>query len=145
MEDNEDLFTMIDVRTGEPFVEYSNDFLDDVQHGNWICDETVLQKILERDHTSPQFYCGTASNLRKIFPFFDKVFLLRASEHITRQRLSLRGTKEFANTKDVQDWVLDKKSAYEDGLIALGAIVIDAEGSVGDVADAILHTVDSDN
>jgi len=143
IEDIEGLFTMIDRRIGKPFVDYDNDDFEKVKNMDWICDKNKLQIIMQKNKNGTVYYCGTATNNDEILPLFDKVILLTASPEIIRKRLSTRITNDFARTAKVQNWVLGWKDSYEKPLIEKGAIVVDANRSLAEVADEVVEKIET--
>ena len=72
------------------------------------------------------FYCGSSSNFDEILPFFDKIFLLKASKKVLRERLSMRTSNKFGRTAEVQKWIFSWKKEWEAHMKEKGAIVINA-------------------
>lgn len=85
------------------------------------------------------FYCGTASNLDDLLPLFDKIFLLKVSQKVLRQRLSTRTSNEFGRTSEVQKWVFSWKKWWEDYMKEKGATVINASRSLREIATDIIE------
>ena len=85
------------------------------------------------------FYCGTASNLDDLLPLFDKLFLLKISKKLLRERLSTRTSNDFARTREVQDWVFSYKSWWENHMKEKGAIAIDSSRLLREVANDIIE------
>lgn len=142
IEDVEGLFAMIDRRTGKPFVSYDNYDFEKVRHLDWICDKNKLQIIMQKNRNGLVYYCGTATNNDEILPLFDKIILLQVNPELIRKRLSSRTNNDFGRTSEVQDWVLSWKDSYEKGMIEKGAIVIDSNRSLAEVADEIIKKIE---
>jgi broad-specificity NMP kinase len=138
MEEVDGLFSMIDTRTGRVFEDYDNADLEKVKHGSWTCDREALEKHIEAQGGGLQFYCGSASNLAQITPYFKEVVLLVAGKDTLRARLSMRSAEEFGSTSQVQTWAFAGKEQYEQNLIQAGATVVHAEQPLESVVDAIL-------
>ena len=139
IEDIDGLFTMVHKKTGKPFKNYDDDNFDKVKQADWICDKKKLQRLIDKNSNGIVFYCGTASNLDDLLLLFDKIFLLKVSQNILRERLSTRTSNDFGRTAEVQKWVLSWKTWWENHLKDKGAIVIDASRSLREVAENIIR------
>jgi len=139
IEDMDGLFKMVDKKTGEIFMGNDNDNLEIVKKRDWICDVEKLQKLVGSESSDVAFYCGTASNLDKILPFFDMIILLKSSPEILRKRLSSRKPGEFGRTKEVQDWVLSYKDWWEKETEGKGTIIIDADRRTEEVVKNVVE------
>jgi dephospho-CoA kinase len=139
IEDIDGLFTMVNKKTGKPFKNYDDDNLKMVKQLDWICDIKKLQRLMRKNSDGIVFYCGTASNLDDLLPLFDKIFLLKISQKILRERLSTRTSNDFARTAEVQKWVFSWKTWWENHMKEKGAIVIDASRSLREIAKDIIE------
>lgn len=139
IEEIEGLFTMFDKRTGKPFVDYDNYDLEKVKYHDWVCDKNKLQELVLKNKNGTTFYCGIASNTYDLLPLFDKVILLQASLEVIRKRLTERTTNDFGKTVEVQDMVLKEKDSWEKSMIEKGAIPIDANRSLAEMAGEIVE------
>ena len=138
IEDIDGLFTMVHKKTGKPFKDYDNDNLEKVKQADWVCDKKKLQRLMSKNSNGIVFYNGTAANLDDLLPLFDKVFLLKVSQAVLRERLSTRTSNDFARTAEVQKWVFSRKTQWENHLIKKGAIAIDASRSLNEIASDII-------
>ena len=139
IEDIDGLFTMVNKKTGKPFKNFDNDNLELVKQADWICDKKKLQRLMRKNSDGIVFYCGTASNLDDLLPLFDKIFLLKVSQKILRERLSTRTSNDFGRTAEVQKWVFSWKKWWENHMKEKGATVIDASRSLLEIANDILE------
>ncbi len=139
IEDIDGLFTMVHKKTGKPFKNYDNDNFEKVKQADWICDKKKLQRLMNKNSDGIVFYCGTASNLDDLRPLFDKMFLLKASQKILRERLSTRTSNDFGRTSEVQKWVFSWKTWWENHMKEKGVIVIDASRSLREIAENIIR------
>lgn len=139
IEEIKGLFSALDRRTGKPFVNYNDDDFEMVKYHDWKCDKNGLQELMQKNDESISFYCGIASNTDEILPLFHRSVLLKASPQAIRKRLIERKNNNFAKTYEVREWVLGRKDFFEDHMKAKGAIVIDADQSLPDVADDIIE------
>lgn len=138
IEDIDGLFAMVNKKTGKVAKNYDNDNLESVKQHDWICDKKKLQQLVKNNPNGIVFYCGVASNLDDLLPLFDVIFLLEVSPKIICKRLSTRESKEFGNTAEVQERVLNWKNWWEDHMCEKGAISIDANRDIQEVTSDIL-------
>jgi len=138
IENMEGLFTMVDKKTGKPFKDYDDDNLELVKRADWICDKKKLQKLIRKSSKGIVFYCGVASNLDDLLPLFDKIFLLKVSQKILRERLSTRTSNDFGRTAEVRKWIFSWKKWWEDHMKEKGVIVIDVSRSPREIANDIV-------
>lgn len=132
------LFSIMHKETGLPHTEHSNDDLELIKQGDWICDTKKLKQMIEHEDHEVAFYCGIAGNIDDLWKLFDKSVVLNTSDEVLLQRLGTRKKGEFANTNDVQQWVLSGKAWFIEKCIDQGALAIKAEGSPEEVAERIL-------
>ena len=139
IEDIDGLFSMVNKKTAKAFKDYDNDDFEKVKQADWICDKKKLQSLMRNNSNGIVFYNGTASNIDDLLPLFDKIFLLKVSQKILRERLSTRTSNDFARTAEVQEWLFSWKTCWENHIKEKGAIVIDASRSVREVANEIIE------
>jgi len=135
----EGLFNLIDKETGKVVNDYDNKNLKWVKKHQWVCDRKKLQELVRKNAKGVVFYCGIASNLDELFFLFDKVFLLKVSPKILRERLSTRKSNDYGRTPEVQDWILEWKDWWENHMIEKGAIIIDANRGIKEVTADIVE------
>src|SRR3989338_5354010 len=138
IEDINGLFIMVHKKTGKPFKDYDDDDFEKVKQADWICDKKKLQRLMRKNSNGIVFYNGTASNLDDLLPLFDKIFLLKVSQKVLRERLSTRTSNDFARTAEVQKWEFSWKTWWENHMKEKSAIVIDASRSLREVANDII-------
>lgn len=131
------LFEMIDKKTGKPTKDYSNHDFEKVKGHDWICNKKKLQQIIKKN-SGLVFYCGIGSNIIDVFPFFDKVILLKANRKNTCERLTNRKSNDFGRISEVQKWIFTWKKWLEDSMIEKGAIVVNANQKLSEVANDIV-------
>ena len=139
------MFTMIHKETGEPYVEHTNNDLESVKQGDWICNRGMLAQLIQSQTGDTAFYCGVASNNDEIMPLFRDVVLIKVSSDTLLERLKSRKTDEFANTDEVREWVLSWKDWFEEDMAQKGAIVLDAEEEPVAVATRVLSSLNIGN
>jgi broad-specificity NMP kinase len=138
------LFAMVNKKTGKVADVFDNQNLESIKQHDWICDKKKLKELVRKNSgkvvlDDMVFYCGTASNTDDLLHMFDKVFLLKAGEKVTRKRLATRKSNNFGRTDDVQEWVLTWKDWWENHMLEKGAIIIDANRNVQEIAIEIIN------
>jgi FMN phosphatase YigB (HAD superfamily)/broad-specificity NMP kinase len=143
IEEMHGLFAMVDKKTGKVNDDFDNQNLESIKQHDWICDKKKLKELIRKNSGKVVlddmiFYCGTASNSDELLSMFDKVFLLKASEKATRKRLATRKSNNFGCADDVQEWVLTWKDWWENHMLEKGAIIIDANRKIKEIANDII-------
>lgn len=135
------LFNMVHKKTGKIADKYDNDNLEWVKQHDWICNKNKLQELVGKNAKGIVFYCGTASNLDELLFLFDKIFLLKVSPKILRERLNTRKSNDFGRTSEVQEWILEWKDWWENHMREKGAIIIDANQDIQEITTDIIERV----
>ncbi len=143
IEDIKGLFAWVDKSTGKIDEEYDNKNLKLVKQHDWICNKNKLQRLIHKNPKGIVFYCGTASNLDDLLPLFDKIFLLKVSPKILRERLSTRKSNDFGGTPQVQKWILSWKKWWEEHICEKGAIIINANRNIQEISNEIIKKCES--
>jgi adenylate kinase family enzyme len=138
IENMHNLFNMVHKKTGKIADKYDKDNLEWVKQHDWICDKNKLQELVRKNAKGIVFYCGTASNLDELLFLFDKIFLLKVSPEILRERLNTRKSNDFGRTPEVQEWVLEWKDWWENHMHEKGAININANRDLQEVVNNIV-------
>lgn len=139
IESIEGICKMVRKDTGENFVDFDNADLEKVKNSDWICDKDKLQELIRAQTEEIAFYCITTSNTEEIIPLFTDIILLRPSPETVRKRLSNReGKEDMGNVKETREWILSWKDWWENKMIEKGAVAIDANGTLKDIAQKIL-------
>ncbi|MGZ6005629.1 MAG: hypothetical protein ACXWLH_05815 [Candidatus Saccharimonadales bacterium] len=141
IEDIPGLFSLINEKTGEPMIKHNNGNLELVKQGDWVCDKTMLQDLIDKESSDLTFYCGAASNVNEIRELFDVVIVLKVSDKTTLARLGTRIPGQFGHTQEVRDWVLSWKKEIEEEWLEAGGIEIGAEDAPEIVARKIIAAV----
>ncbi|MCX6712720.1 MAG: AAA family ATPase [Candidatus Vogelbacteria bacterium] len=134
-------FNMVNKETGQIADEekFDNRNMETVKIHDWIGDLDKTAKLITQNRDQDAFYCGTASNTDDLYPLFDKVFLLKTTPEVLRERMATRpDEKSFGKTEEVQNWVFGWKDQWENTMIQKGAIVIDAGQPISSITDQIL-------
>lgn len=132
------LFKLVDAKTGEQIEKNNNENLALVQQSLWICDKDKLKEMILVNKSRTTYFCGVSSNISDIVQLLDKVFILVVNDDIIRDRLSSRTSNDYGRTKEVQDWILSWKGDFDDHLVRAGAIAIDANQNISQVAAEII-------
>lgn len=140
IEDIKGMFGMYRKDTKEPFVDFDNGDPEKIKNAAWLCNIEKLQEVLNRQKNDIAFYCGVASNMDNIIPFFDKVFLLITNKETLHKRLSNReGKDDMGGNEASRQEVLGWKDWWENEMRDKGAIVVNADGTPNDVVDKIIR------
>lgn len=85
---------------------------------------------------------GVTSDSLEQVSRFDKVFILQIPSEMVRQRLEERpGEDEFGKSETEISHVLSWQKEFEQDMITKGAIVIDAQQPIEEVAREILSNI----
>lgn len=72
-----------------------------------------------------------------MIPLFDAILLLKVDVATVRQRLDQRN-KNFGQQEDVQNWIMSWKDWWENDMKEQGAVIVDGNRSVQEIADDII-------
>ncbi len=110
-----------------------------IENHEWICDKEKLRQYMDT-FKDTVVVVGVCFNQKEYLDIFDKIFFLKCSESSLRHRLNTREENDFGKDpvqqEAVMEWHRDK--SFEDKLVKRGAIPIDSEGTVAEVADRII-------
>lgn len=143
IEQADGLCSWVDKKTHQRVSDYipTRDWLE--AH-DWICDE---EKLKEHINTAKDtiIVTGIATNQDDYLKLFDKIFLLQCKEKTFLNRLETRHTKPgengFGKLAAEREYALKGYRDFEDKMIKVGAIPINAELPITEVADKILSKV----
>lgn len=107
-------------------------------HG-WICEIANLKEALKEHDTV--VVVGLSSNQDEYWKLFDKVFVLTASPDTIIHRLNTRVDNEYGKHPREQERLLSWHKDFEKEMVEKGALAIDGERPVGQVADDILEAL----
>jgi len=106
-----------------------------------VFDERVLMNLMKKHADEPLFICSITANQAKFYPDFDKIFLLSASDELITHRLGTRTNNYFGrNPLDLQR-VIGRHQQFDDELLALDAIPIDAAQDISGMTDDIVSRI----
>ena len=104
---------------------------------SWSVDTVKLQTLID-ESSQPVFIVGMNDSLENQFAEFEKVFVLQCTNEVLRARLQSRTNNSFGKDNTMRDDVLAFHTEYETRLIKNGAIAIDANESVLEVATQVM-------
>lgn len=104
---------------------------------DWICDINLLVKLMNTDKEII-FVLGVAANQKEFMYLFDKTIVLQCTPATLIKRLTERKDNDFGKDPTAQALVLSWYKEFEEDLIDKGAIPINTEASIKDVADTII-------
>ena len=113
-----------------------------IENHSWKLNVDGLKKRLGEFSSEVNIYVGgkiASSQIKDVFPLFDKVFLLRPSDDVLAHRQSTRTNKEnkFAKSKDEQEHLRVGRIKFEEECLKNGAIIIDADKSVAEITNIV--------
>jgi dephospho-CoA kinase len=127
--------------TGQPIeVDYRG--YVDYNKVAWNWNAEVLNKIIAANtqDQKPFFLCGSASNQAMFYDKFQAIFVLALEPDTHRQRLSSRDSAYGKDLKMMAELIAKHQSLTKE-LAQTGAILVDANQSLGNVVDEILSHV----
>src|SRR6266404_1224892 len=128
IEDIEGMFAMYRKGTKEIFSDFDNADPEKIKNSEWLCSINKLKELIAKQHDGLAFYCGVASNMKDIFPLFDKILLLKADSESIHKRLSTsEGTEKMGNTEESRQTVLGWKDGWENEMEEEGAVIVEAQ------------------
>lgn len=107
----------------------------------YVCDIEYLKQILLENQGKAVVVSGTTANQAEFFHLFDGVLLLRCSPENLLKRLRER-SHTYAKTPDLQTMLVKGQSAFDSRQMELGAVPINANGSLTFVVEAIMAHLD---
>jgi gluconate kinase len=104
----------------------------------WEWSPRLLSELLDADRDGPLFVCGNANNQRDFYHRFDAVFLLRVDAATMLRRIDDPARdNDFGRSPDQRRLLLEWLPGFDAGLVAAGAVVIDAAAPLAEVVDVI--------
>lgn len=142
IEDIDGMFNIYHKGTRTFFEGYSNLNPDDIENAEWLCNTNKLLELIRAQKSEVGFYCGVSSDMNELFPYFDKVLVLKASANTLNERLTNReGTDDIGNNQSGRDIILKRKELWEKQMEEKGAIFIDANSSLEKVVEDVLRNI----
>jgi dephospho-CoA kinase len=106
-----------------------------------VFDEKILLNLFKKHAGEPLFISSITANQAKFYPQFDKIFLLTTSDELITHRLGTRTNNYFGKHPLDLQRVIGRHQQFDDELLALGAISIDASLPIEAMADKILSYI----
>lgn len=147
IEDIEGMFEVYRKRTREVFRNYDITNPEHIDNSDWICHVDMLKELLANQKEEVAFYCGVASNIDEIIPLFDNIILLKISNEKLYQRLLNRKGKEeeMGSTEKTRQRIFGWKDWWENEMEKRGALVVNADGNIEDIANEIIDLAKLEN
>ncbi len=143
IEEVEGMCYWVDKKTQEQDINYSPT-MDWLEAHDWICDTKKLKELLasEKDII---IATGITGNQDEYLNLFDKIFLLQSEEETFTNRMASRhlqpGENSYGQYPAEREFAIRNYKNFENKMIALGAILVNAELSLSEVADQILSKI----
>jgi GrpB-like predicted nucleotidyltransferase (UPF0157 family)/adenylate kinase family enzyme len=102
----------------------------------WVCDIEKIKQILT--DKKGVIVLGIAENQNEYVPLFDKVILLQCSPETFIKRIESRVDNDFGKDTGIQEHLLNTYQEFESNLLARGAIPINTERPIEEVANMII-------
>ncbi len=107
---------------------------------DWICDVDMLTRLLN-ETIETIVVLGIAANQDSFLHLFDKTLLLQCRPETFIKRILERKDNDFGKDETAQKLLLASYKKFETDLLGKGAISIDAEQPVEDVAQTIVSLI----
>lgn len=108
----------------------------------WVCDIDKLKELIEID-SEIVFILGMPSNREEIALMCDKVFLLQCKPETFLHRLNTRTNNTFGKDVSIQQHMLQWYEGFEKELLDKGAIPIDTDRPVDQIAFEVIEKAKS--
>lgn len=105
---------------------------------DWIWREDRLSELLDQEDADVLFVCGTATNMAKFYPRFDRVVLLTASDGLIVERMTKRTNNPYGHEAGDVERQLALKPIVEPMLRRAADAVIDTSAPLDDVVRRIV-------
>ncbi|WP_026423501.1 dephospho-CoA kinase [Actinokineospora inagensis] len=106
------------------------------QH-TWSWDLTWLDDLIASADT--MYVCGAADNIARAWTRFERVYLLAISEATMLSRVDDQDRlHDFGRRPGQREWIRRWRPRYQDEVLALGAIEVDADRDLAAVVDTIV-------
>ena len=109
---------------------------DEVASYNW--DTMKLSRLLQQNEDI--FICSKAHNQAEFYKLFNKIFVLTLDSTDLMHRLSLRGENSLGKSPSEISDILTLRTHFEESLLNLGAIKINASKPISHIVDEILSS-----
>lgn len=127
-----------DSRTGEESTFQRGNGWEELQYITWKVNPELLRPDLIGPEGETQFVCGYANNWDELKEDFDGIFLLEASQSTVEDRLLNRTTGDWGRKYPEElKHATETAQSYNNSVIQLGAIVLDAEKPIEDIVKQI--------
>lgn len=110
------------------------------EHG-WLCELPDLKAFL--DSNEDVVAVGLSSNQEEYLPWFDKVVLLYSKPETVVKRLMTRIDNDYGKHPNEQQRLLNWQPEFDRQMREKGAIAIDADQPIAEVAEQVLELMRS--
>lgn len=112
-----------------------------MQKYRWILNKPMFDELMEQNRAADRvFLCGGAEDLIRYWPQGKKAFLLKVDSKTMLKRLQEeKRDNNFGKDKQTQDRLLERLDRYQNKMISLGAISVDAIRPINEVVKCILN------
>lgn len=130
----------VNLATGErtvipPIEERSDEWFD--QH-EWRVSRPAIEELKFEAQENNVYLCGTTTTENLVWDLFDKVLYLNVTEAILKHRIQNRAGNDFGKTPDELQRIMDRYKDAQEKLGSLGAVIIDATGSLDEVVEEVI-------
>ncbi len=136
-----DLCKWVDKNTGE--IAYTDPSTDNQFFKKYkrVCDREKLIELISNNEII--FVAGLSDNQSEILDLFDKTFLLSCDEKTLIERIINRKNNDFGKHESEQKMILKGYKKYEKEMQDLGAIRINTEKPLKEIAEEIIKNIKS--
>ena len=107
------------------------------RQNRWLIDRVRLEDLLEREQ--PQVLAGLAANQTEITGLFTATVLLRCPPDVFLGRVELRADNRYGKDPAERAVILSTHEGIEGAIIGKGAVVLDADRPIGQVAHDVMQ------
>jgi len=121
--------------------DYQPNNSDWMEKYHWVLNKSMFDDLLKQNASARRvFLCGGADDLIQYWTRGEKVFLLKVDGKTMLKRLQEESRdNNFGKDKQTQAKLLERLNRYQNKMIHLGAISIDAKKSIDEIVQNILN------
>ncbi len=131
------LASWVDIATGKPVDWEPGSSADWHRRNRWLIDRPRLEELLRRER--PQVLAGLAANQTEITDLFTTTVLLRCPSDVFLRRVEQRTDNRYGKDPAERAVILSTREEIEEAILAKGAVVLDTDRPVGQVAHDVLQ------
>lgn len=131
----------VNLKTGEsttvpPIEERSPDWFE--RH-EWRVSRSGVEELKAEAKDKDIYLCGVTTTEHLVWDLFDKIFYLNVDEQTLRHRIASRVDNDYGQGEGELEDILNRYRIAQEKIPTLGAIIIDANGSVDETVEALLN------